>query len=766
MKKIMKKVLSLTLALVMMLTLAPMTTKASELGALDNMDELTSGTTQITLEVGDTYYFAYTAPEYGAANYSIKVENASMFCQLYVYDSTMAAIQGADPINTYYAMGVNISAQAATSQVSNEICFAICNTYGAAVTCTVTIGKEVNNGPTEYPEGSYENPKVVNPMEGMFGAPQTVEYTGEDYWYKWESIGDYRYTLTFEEDDDQWYVSYVVYESAEEDADVVSEGVVSHYGTQSNVAEIDVYEGNVIMFGISTMSGESADIVFTMLPYDLGTETAPANLKVGENVVENVGGYYYKWVAEIPGSITLTPGTDSGITCILNDETLGDATQEVTLDVEKDDELLVIVWGNSQFVSVTAEYLPDYDGVMEDYVTTYEYKGADLKVGTNNVTLNTKADCTVFDFVSDTTGYYKFVVTGDAVVDSCGASYYLYPSGNETNTYVLEYGWADESVCIGVFSDSKTATVTVTYEGEIVEPTYTVYKNTVTPEEFTFEGNVNNLSYVYVADGKEDIAVKDDKGVYHLGSVNGPVLYVQLGENPMESSVNLGYFAEVYMLTVVDALGNYTYYDTAVQEYVACADEKTGLYPLTDDLKKVLVEYGNVNGWYNMDDPMGTYLFKDAKGNVLPCNEDTAWMFACCYEAAVNTTTTETKWVEGSKDGLKIVFNAEYRDFIELMINGKLVDEEYYTVTEGSTIITLSKEYLSTLAKGDYKVSAVFMGAGDEDFVLDAQFTVEEYTPVEAPKTGDATNFALWIALLGLGAVAIAGSVVMKKREF
>ena len=37
---------------------------------------------------------------------------------------------------------------------------------------------------------------------------------------------------------------------------------------------------------------------------------------------------------------------------------------------------------------------------------------------------------------------------------------------------------------------------------------------------------------------------------------------------------------------------------------------------------------------------------------------------------------------------------------------------------------------------------------------------------VDAPKTGDNTNFALWIAVLGLGVVAIAGSVVMKKREF
>ena len=52
------------------------------------------------------------------------------------------------------------------------------------------------------------------------------------------------------------------------------------------------------------------------------------------------------------------------------------------------------------------------------------------------------------------------------------------------------------------------------------------------------------------------------------------------------------------------------------------------------------------------------------------------------------------------------------------------------------------------------------------DYVLLTEKIVEEAPKVEAPDTGDATNFALWIAILGLGVVAMAGSVVMKKREF
>jgi len=53
------------------------------------------------------------------------------------------------------------------------------------------------------------------------------------------------------------------------------------------------------------------------------------------------------------------------------------------------------------------------------------------------------------------------------------------------------------------------------------------------------------------------------------------------------------------------------------------------------------------------------------------------------------------------------------------------------------------------------------------DYVLVIEGTAPVVTPNPiVPDTGDSTNFALWFAVLGLGVVAIAGSVVMKKREF
>ena len=42
----------------------------------------------------------------------------------------------------------------------------------------------------------------------------------------------------------------------------------------------------------------------------------------------------------------------------------------------------------------------------------------------------------------------------------------------------------------------------------------------------------------------------------------------------------------------------------------------------------------------------------------------------------------------------------------------------------------------------------------------------EKAPATTAPVTGDASNIALWASMLGLGVVAVAASVVMKKRTF
>ncbi len=63
--------------------------------------------------------------------------------------------------------------------------------------------------------------------------------------------------------------------------------------------------------------------------------------------------------------------------------------------------------------------------------------------------------------------------------------------------------------------------------------------------------------------------------------------------------------------------------------------------------------------------------------------------------------------VYNGKNQLTITSSAYIEDFIEIRINGEVLDENYYIIAENSTTITLSKEYLNSLEEGIYKLEIV-----------------------------------------------------------
>ena len=67
-------------------------------------------------------------------------------------------------------------------------------------------------------------------------------------------------------------------------------------------------------------------------------------------------------------------------------------------------------------------------------------------------------------------------------------------------------------------------------------------------------------------------------------------------------------------------------------------------------------------------------------------------------------------------------------DFIEVRLNGNVVDPVNYTVTEGSTIITFKPEYLATLENGTYTVEVVSTG-GSAQCTLTIDVEEEVFVP-------------------------------------
>ncbi|MBR6050657.1 MAG: hypothetical protein IKP68_05570 [Clostridia bacterium] len=62
-------------------------------------------------------------------------------------------------------------------------------------------------------------------------------------------------------------------------------------------------------------------------------------------------------------------------------------------------------------------------------------------------------------------------------------------------------------------------------------------------------------------------------------------------------------------------------------------------------------------------------------------------------------------WTPTSGGGLSVRSEADIKDFVGVMVDDELVDPKYYTVTEGSTIVTFTDEFLKTLSEGTHTIA-------------------------------------------------------------
>ena len=152
------------------------------------------------------------------------------------------------------------------------------------------------------------------------------------------------------------------------------------------------------------------------------------------------------------------------------------------------------------------------------------------------------------------------------------------------------------------------------------------------------------------------------------------------------------------------------------------------------------------------------------------------------------------QWVKGSGKDLYFKSNGDLNDFISLKIDDKFVSPSNYQLFKGSTIVTLNKDYLETLAIGKHTITFMYKHGGcSADFEIvnvDAQKPV---TPEEDKKPSTETkkpipskvdkkanvksekkkslntaysyNMGQWMALLLMSGVVLVLTVFKKKRN-
>ena len=152
----------------------------------------------------------------------------------------------------------------------------------------------------------------------------------------------------------------------------------------------------------------------------------------------------------------------------------------------------------------------------------------------------------------------------------------------------------------------------------------------------------------------------------------------------------------------------------------------------------------------------------------------------CGYVRTVITRGQNEKWTQGSANELIFTSNAPLSEFISVTIDGQVVDEKNYVKEEGSTIIKLKADYLSTLPAGNHTISInSTSGSATTAFAIEEKATTSSGATTttssgattavspdaKSPKTGDNNNLFLWTTMLCIAGFAIFGTRIYSKKE-
>ena len=117
------------------------------------------------------------------------------------------------------------------------------------------------------------------------------------------------------------------------------------------------------------------------------------------------------------------------------------------------------------------------------------------------------------------------------------------------------------------------------------------------------------------------------------------------------------------------------------------------------------------------------------------------------------------KWNKGGENNLTFKSDAAFSDFVEVLVDGKVITAENYEKREGSIIIQLKASYLATLAEGEHTLT-IRSTSGDAT----TKFTVE--AEIVSPPTGS-INVWVWIIIcvvsLGVGATSVVFTIRKRK---
>ena len=272
--------------------------------------------------------------------------------------------------------------------------------------------------------------------------------------------------------------------------------------------------------------------------------------------------------------------------------------------------------------------------------------GTHVVAGEGQFGYGTEDAVTFFAFMPTRAGIYRLTTSNPNVpISFWNTPFYIYNATNNLGSYVnnaftLTVQEANLGVVymLGIVGEAECA-LEITWLGEPgYDPAYQPYEQyvgTITPTKFKYTGGT--LTNVDVTGKTENyvLVYNETDGYYHLGGVNGPVVYVRLTGGGAMINLDLMINGDGvaggtdFRAAYYDQYGNYCKesYGNLINQYLECLTGSTTVYPLNKDLYYVIQKGVSAHGW--ADPESGNFQFAATEN----FNKEIGWMFLLCYEA-------------------------------------------------------------------------------------------------------------------------------------
>ena len=123
-------------------------------------------------------------------------------------------------------------------------------------------------------------------------------------------------------------------------------------------------------------------------------------------------------------------------------------------------------------------------------------------------------------------------------------------------------------------------------------------------------------------------------------------------------------------------------------------------------------------------------------------------------------------YTKGGASGLTFTTDDVMGNLLRVLVDGKVVSPENYTVSGDPLSVTLHPGFLDTLSAGEHTIEIVTTnGTATARFTIKAKSGGGPGTASGSPRTGDERNPALWMALMVISGTACATIFFISRRR-